>query len=495
MPGGRFVRAGDDGPALAFHRPTYPGPDRPASTASDSPAREAATAMRDRFTGLWRHHDFLKLWGGQTVSLIGSQVTFLALPLLAALTLDATPTELGVLLAAETAPVFFFGLVAGVWADRVRRRPILIAADLGRGVLLLAIPLAAWGGVLRIELLYAVSLLVGTLTVFFDVSYEAFLPAIVRRDQLLEGNSKLETSFSTAELAGPGIGGWLVALVGAPLPILLDAASFLVSAVALGAIRAREPAPASPAERAHLRREIGEGMRALLGHPLLRPMMGLGTTANLLSELRHVVLILFATRELGLGPGLIGLVFALGSVGGLLGAALTDRLTDRFPIGRVLLGSALGMSVSFVVVALAGGSPPVATAVLAAALFVDALAQTIGAVTVRSTRQAVTPAHLLGRVGGSSRFLTWGLLPLGALLGGALGQAIGLRPTLWIGAVASLGAAAWVWLSPLRGLRELPAPPDEATEPMAVVPVETLPPTHPEPLPVAGIGRVPVDPG
>ena len=264
--------------------------------------------MRPRFAGLWRHADFVKLWTGQTISLFGSQITFLALPLTAVLVLEASPAQMGFLTAAGAIPSLLVGLFVGVWVDRYRRRPILIAADLGRAALLFAIPVAAILGMLRIEHLYVVAFLVGTLELFFDVAHRSFLPSLVKREQLVEGNSKLEMSRSIAMILGPGVAGGLVQLVTAPIAIAVDAISFLISALFLGWIRAPEPAPKPSDQRENIWRELGEGLRLVSGNRLLRAIAGCMGIVGLFNSVLEAVFVLYVTRELGIEPGLLGLV-------------------------------------------------------------------------------------------------------------------------------------------------------------------------------------------
>lgn len=302
-------------------------------------AGEGEQPERGPFTGLWRHPDFLKLWAGQTISLCGSQITLVALPLVAVLTLHASPAQMGLLRAFQTAPALLIGLFAGAWVDRVRRRPLLVGADLGRAALLGLIPLAAALGALRMPTLYAVGFAIGVLTLCFDVAYFSFLPSLVRRDQLVEGNSKLEVSFSVASIGGPGLAGALVQLVSAPLAILLDAASFLLSALALALIR-RDEAPAPRAGRRPIRREIGEGLRAVGGDPILLALAALPATINLVNGLTVTVSFLYLTGKLGFTPAVIGGVLTATGPGFLLGAILAGR--DGAALRRDAAGAAAG---------------------------------------------------------------------------------------------------------------------------------------------------------
>jgi MFS family permease len=414
--------------------------------------------MRFRLTGLWRHPDFVKLWTGQTISLIGSQVTFLALPLTAVLVLNATPAQMGVLTAAGAIPSLLVGLFAGVWVDRRRRRPILIAADLGRAALLLLIPVAALLGVLRIEYLYVVAFLVGTLGLFFDVAHHSFLPSLVGREQLVEGNSKLEISDSVAEIVGPGLAGGLVQLVTAPIAIVVDAISFLISALFLGLIRTPEPAPKPPDEQQNILGEAVEGLSLVSGNALLRAIAGSMSTLHLFNSVLEAVFVLYVTRELGIGPGLLGLIFASGSVGFLVGALLPGWVSRRFGLGSGIIGGLLLVGLSDLLIPLVGGSGVVMVRILVlmAAQFFFGLGLTIFNIGQVSVRQAITPDHLQGRMNATLNFIAAGSVPLGGLLGGGLGEMIGLRPTLVLAALGEMLAVLWLILSPMRSLREQP---------------------------------------
>ncbi|MGH2587340.1 MAG: MFS transporter [Dehalococcoidia bacterium] len=418
--------------------------------------------MRSRFSGLWRNPDFLRLWAGQTVSLFGSQVTILALPLTATLVLDATPVQMGLLGATGTLPFLLIGLFAGVWVDRLRRRPVLIAADLGRAVLLGSIPLAAALDQLTMAQLYAVSLLTGFLTVFFDVAYQAFLPSLVERRQLVEGNGKLEMSNSTARVAGPGLAGALTQLLSAPAAVLWDAISFLLSALFIGSIRGPEPAPNRKAERSGIWAEVREGLRLVLRDPLLRPLAISTAAGNLCTGVVTALFVLFLVETLHLAPAVIGLISAVGSVGALVSAMLVAPVTQRLGIGRALVTGKLLLAAGALLMPVAAGPAVVAAAVLTASRLVGTAGQVLSNVNQVSLRQATAPARLQGRVNATNRFLVWGTMPIGALLGGLLGEAIGVRPTLAVGAVGMALAAVSVLLSAVPSVREAPEAEGEA---------------------------------
>ncbi|MEA2576299.1 MAG: hypothetical protein QOH93_3597 [Chloroflexia bacterium] len=421
-----------------------------------------------RLTGLWGNSQFVRLWVAQTVSHLGTQVTVLALPLTAVLVLGASPAEMGLLGAAEFAPWMLVGLFAGVWVDRLRRRPILIAADLGRALLLLTVPLAAMLGQLSLPLLYVVAFVAGILSVFFEVAYNAFLPSLVRRDELVEGNSKLLASASATEIAGPVLAGGLVQLVTAPIAVALDAVSYLVSALFVSLIRVKEP-DAAPRNERSLVREVREGLGALLRDPLLRALVIASTAANAVLAVNTTLRILYATRELGLEPALLGLVFALGSVGGLPAALLVGRVTRRFGIGPTIVAADAFMGLGGLFFPLAGGPLPVVVGVLVLGLLLSGLGAMTYVVTVGSLRQSVTPLRLQGRVSASARFISRSAIPVGAIVGGLLGEWLGLRLTLALAGVCSLLVTVYLWLSPVGPLRDPPPPHEEASVPAGVV--------------------------
>jgi MFS family permease len=408
-----------------------------------------------RLSGLLRHPDFLKLWTGQSVSLFGSQVTRLALPFTAILTLHATPAQMGILGAVQLAPFLLLGLFVGVWVDRLHRRPILIAADIGRALLLSAIPLMALTHTLRIEYMYAVGFALGTLELFFDVAYMSFLPSLIEREQLVDGNSMLQMSDSVAQVAGPGLGGALVQLLTAPLAILVDALTFLASAISIVAIGAREE-PVQTEARGNVWSELREGLKLVIGNPLLRAIGGCTATLNLSANALFTVYMLYCTGTLGLKPAVIGAVFAIGGLSTVAGTLLASRAAGRFGLGPMLIASPFVIGLASLLIPLAGGPPLVAVLLLIAAQVLFGIGRPIFDINQLSLRQAITPARLQGRVNASMLFIMWGVIPIGSLLGGLLGTTIGLRPTLTVGAVGMSLAFIWVLLSPIRGLRRQP---------------------------------------
>lgn len=412
--------------------------------------------MRRRFAGLWRQPDFLKLWAGQTVSLFGSQVTTLALPLTAVLVLRATPVQMGILGAAQFLPYLLLTLFAGVWIDRRRRRPMLIVADVGRAGLVGLIPLLALLGWLRMDALYGIALLLGVLTVFFDLAYQSYLPALVERAHLLEGNSKLQVSASVAEIGGPGLAGVLVQVISAPGALVMDAVSFLASVLSLALIHKPEPMPAVSPTRQNVRRELAEGLRVTFGNRYLRALAGEAATSNGFGEVITTLFVLYAVRQLGIGPERLGLILATGSIGALVGSATAGAIVRRFGVGPTIVGSMLLGCLPLLLVPLADGPPLVVNLLLVLAFFVSGCGVALSNVQVISLRQTITPDHLLGRVHASYRTVVTGAIPLGALLGGFLGGAIGLRPALLVAALGVACAPLWVLFSPVPRLRELP---------------------------------------
>jgi len=410
------------------------------------------SVIHPRLSGLWGHAEFRKLWAAQTVSFVGSQVTLLALPLAAVLTLHASSAQMGLLRAVSLAPALLLGLVAGVWVDRVHRRPILILADLGRAVLLGTIPLMAFAGSLSIGYLYLVAVLTGILTTFFDVAQASLLPMLVARERLVEGNSKLEVSRSLAMIVGPGLAGPLVQLVTAPLAIGVDALSFLGSAVFLALMRTPEPAPTPPAEQSSLWSDMADGLRMVWQHPLLRSMALSLSVYNFFSSLIAAVYVLYVVGQLTLPPTVVGLIYTLGSVSFLIGATGAQRVARRFGVGPTIVWGAGVSDAGALLIPLASGSAVTTVLLLIAAQCVATLAGPITAITQLSLRQAATPDRLQGRVNGAMQAIALGMSPAGALVGGAFGGVLGLHATVLIGAIGMQAGFLVLLLSPLRRL-------------------------------------------
>lgn len=417
--------------------------------------------MRPRFAGLWRHHDFLKLWSGQTVSVFGSLITRTALPFTAILVLNATPFQVAILSAADIVAGLLVGLVAGVWVDRLRRRPLLIGTDVARAVLLATVPIAAVLDVLRIEQLYLVAFLTGTLTIIFDVAYQSYLPSLVQREDLLEGNSKLSASASVAEVGAFGLAGWLVQIFTAPIAILIDAGTFVVSALSLLLIRAPEPPPAAVEHRQSLRSELTAGLREVFGSPVLRALAGCALTQALAGGMVGTVILLYTNRELGFSPGVLGMIFAVGGVTSLLGAVAAGRVTRRGGIGPTMIIAAAISAVGLLFVPAARDASLVGAALLIASQCVTDPAHTVFSIAEVSLRQSVTRPGFLGRVNAGIRFSSLLMMLGGTLLAGALGETVGLRPTLLLAAGLNVLSVLWLVCSPVRGMVEAPLPDDE----------------------------------
>lgn len=403
----------------------------------------------------WRNPDFVKLWLGQTVSLFGSQVTLVALPLIATLALHAGAAQLGALRALQTLPFLLLGLGAGVLIDRVRRRPVLVAADLGRALLLGTIPLSWAFDLLDLRHLFIVAPLVGTLRLGFNVAYSAYLPALLPRGQLVEGNSKLGLSAAVAETAGPSLAGVLVGLIAAPVALAVDAASFLISAVAVGLIRAPEPPPVREMER-RIWSDMREGLLTIGREPILRTTAASSSLLNLFFQAIHAIFVLFAIDELGLSPALFGAILTASSLGSLLGALLVPPLTARLGPGPALLIATGCYAVGALTIPLAMGGRWQATGILLVAWSLIGIGNGLGNIVGTSLTQLLAPAHLLGRVTATGMTIGWGAAPLGALVGGIAGQTIGLRPTLALAALGILATLLWLLTSPLRTMRAEP---------------------------------------
>jgi MFS family permease len=403
---------------------------------------------------LWLNRDFVKLWIATTISLFGTPFTRLAVPLIAVLMLQASPSEMGLLSALQTVPFLLFGLVAGVWVDRVRRRGVLIAGDLGRALVLATLPLSALAGVLSMPLLYAVSFLFGVLTVFFDVAFQSYVPAIVRRTALVEANSKLEMSSSTAQVMAPGLAGFIVHALSAPIAVVIDAGSFVVSAAFIGLIRAKEPAPDEAG--APLLTGVRDGIVAVFGNRLLRAIAGCSATINLFASAISALSILYASRELALTPAAIGMSLTIGNVGAVVGALLAAKLASRLGVGPLIIAAAMLGAISPIPMILATPSSAFTLLILSQILF--SFASPVYDINQVSLRQAITPQRLLGRMNATMRFLVWGSMPIGSLLGGELGEWLGLRTALALATVIGLTAFLWVLCSPVRTLRRIPEP-------------------------------------
>ncbi len=410
--------------------------------------------MRFPRSGLWRHPDFLRLWGGQTISEFGSLVGGAALQFTAILVLDAGPLKVAVLAASTLVPGLLFGLVAGVWVDRLRRRPIMIAADIGRALALVSIPLAwAFDG-LRIEHLYVVAFFTGTFTFVFDVAYRSYLPTLVQRDDLIEANSKLTASSAATEVGGFGVAGWLVQLITGPLTILVDAVSFLGSALFLRSIKTPEASPPI-AERQSVLREALDGLRVVARSPLLRATAISSVTLDFSMRIFGTVVLLYLIRDLGFEPGVLGMIFAVGGVSSLFGSIVAARTGRALGLGRVMVAGLVVFGISQLLIPAAQGP----MAVVAIFLIVQQMGDgfyVVREISEMSLRQAITPETFLGRMNASFQFGGIAAALVGTLVGGVLGELIGLRWTLVAGAGGTFVAAFWLLVSQVRSVVELP---------------------------------------
>ena len=408
---------------------------------------------------LWRHPDFLKLWAGESVSVFGSQVTVLAVPTVAILILHAGPFQVGILSALEFLAFPTLGLVAGVYADRLRRRPIMIICDVGRALALGSIPVAFLLNLLTLEQLYFVALLTGIFTVFFDVSYQSYLPALVDRPNLIEGNTKLEITRSTAQVAGPAVAGFLIQLIGGARAVAVDALSFFLSALALASIKKPEPEPrpSTASGTSGFIPEMREGIDVVFRNPILWRIAACTATTNLGSNMVFgAVFLVFAYRQLHLSAGIVGVVFALGSVGALAGAFLAGWVARKIGIGPTLGVTIIVGGLALLATPLAlVGAPAV---ILATTGFIEGLTIPVYNISQVSLRQAITPDRVQGRMNATMRTIVWGTIPLGAFIGGILGTSIGLVQTIVLGGILSTLAASWIFLGPVIRLREQPAP-------------------------------------
>ena len=446
---------------------------------------------------LFRKPDFAKLWTASTISLFGTQVSQLAIPVIAVLLLNAPPFEVALLGTFEFLPFLLFTLPAGVWVDRLPRRRILISGDVARGVLLATIPIAYVLGALTIYQLYVVGFLTGICTVFFDVADQSYLPTVLERDELIDGNAKLQAAFSTAQLLGPPAGGGVVALLTAPFAVILDAISYFVSAILILAIRRPErattPIPASAGalaedglespsgavsiaaetsvasattvghaiagEQPSVRREVAEGLRFVLGHPYLRNIAATTGSSNLFSNILFSVFPVFVYVNLKLTPDVVGLIGGGFGAGALVGSLIAGRAGERLGIGRAIVSSILVGGVG-------GLATPLATHdsalwLISAGGFVGGLAQVVYNVNQVSLRQAICPERMLGRMNATMRFLVWGTIPIGQVVGGTIATVFGVHVAIWIGAIGGIFAFLPVFLSPVRSLERIPDVPPE----------------------------------
>ena len=418
---------------------------------------------------LWSNADFRHLWMAESISQFGSHITPVAIPLLAALSLGASPLQMGLLAAASGIPVLLIGLLAGAWVDRLRRKPLMLITDLGRALTLLAIPVASWLDRFSVPLLIVVSLLVGAQTVLFNAAYVSILPSLVRRDQLADANGKLYASMSVAQVAGPALAGSLVGWLTAPVVIAFNALTYLGSGACIRGISHDERQERDGMPRDRLWREVMTGFRALFGSPVLRALALSSATINLAGWVFLAVYVLYMTDTLGLTSAGVGLVFAAGGAGSLVGSVTSGRLGRRFGVGRTIMWSAILFGAFGLAVPVAILVPTIALPMVILAEFLQWLTLVVFNVLALSLRQTRTPNRLLGRVSASNQVLAQGMMPIGSLLGGIIGSAWGVQAALLVGVGGMFLAAGWVIWSPVRSIVTLTGAEDDGGSERPVV--------------------------
>lgn len=407
--------------------------------------------MKER-SALWRQRDFLNVWAAETISVFGSQFYLIAMPLAAVIVLDATAFEMGLLFAVEMLPFLLFGLFAGVLADRKRRRSIMIVSDFARAIVLAAIPISWYFDMLSWTMMFGVAFLAGMFTAFFDIAYQAYLPVLVKRSLLLDANSKLETSRASSQVAGPSIAGIVVDIIGAPLAIAANSLSFLGSAAFLLRVKKKEVVEEVETRKGVIS-EIREGLDIVFSNKILRGIAGCTATSNLFGSMTFAVIVLFMEDSLALSPTAIGLVFAAGSAGAIVGAVTSSRITSSFGLGRAIVVSNVlsGLPMALMILAYPGN----ALIVLMPLMFASGILMVLYNVNQISLRQSITPERLQGKMNATMRFLVWGVFPIGGILGGLLGDVLGLRAILIISGIGMTLSFLWVYLSPVMKVRSI----------------------------------------
>lgn len=402
---------------------------------------------------LLRDVPFRRYWLGQTISMLGDEVHQLVLPLVAVLALGADAGDMGLLTAAGLLPSLLFSLHAGAWADRrTSRRRVMIASDVARAVLVASIPVAYLLDVLTFGQLLVVAFVIGVFSVLFEVCQPTLFVSLVGKGDYVSGNSLVNGSRAMSFIAGPGVGGALVQVVAAPLALLVDAVSFLASALFLGRI-----APAEP-RAADSQGGVRVGLRYIFGSPVMRSALGATATLNLFNFVFHALFVLFATTTLGLSAGLLGALLAAGAVGGVIGAVVTGRVVSRLGFGRAIVLSFVLFPAPLMLVPAAGGPLPLVGAMVCAAEFLAGFGVMLLDISVGSLFAATIPPALRSRVSGAYRMINYGVRPIGAALGGWLGTVLGVRPTLWIATIGALAAVLWLLPSPVARMATLPDP-------------------------------------
>jgi MFS family permease len=421
-------------------------------------------------SALWQNAAFVRLWAASSISVFGSLITRMAIPFVAILVLDAGPIEVAFLRGLELGTALVVGLIAGAWVDRLRRRPVLIWSDLGNAVLLSSIPVAFVLGVLTLWQLLLVTALASILTTFFDAADNAYLPTVVGRDKLVEANAALAASGSAAEFTAFGISGFLIGALTAPIAVVVDACTFLVSAVLLGGIREKEGPPPPRSEREPVRTEIAEGLRVVVRDPVLRAFAAAQMMHHALWGVFGATWLLFATRDLQLGPAAIGLIAAVGGIASFVGAVAAQRSTRRWGIGRVAIGAMVFAAIGNAFIPLApAGLPLIALACLLVQQLVGDSAATVYDVTETTVRQTLVQNRQLGRVASTFHVAGVAAQLVTTIAAGFLAEAIGLRATTVLAPIGALLGALILWFSPVRSLDRLPVAADEAaSDPLAV---------------------------
>jgi MFS family permease len=402
---------------------------------------------------LWRQPSFISLWSSETISSFGAQFSELAIPLTAVLALQGTPAELGILNAAVTVPFLIFSLLAGVWVDRHRRRSVMILSNVGRALLLAIIPITAATRILTIPLLLGVAFLVGSLRVFFDIAYQSFLPELVQREQLVDANSRLEASRSVSSVAGPGIAGFVIQAITAPLAIAFDAVSFVFSTLFLSGIRTQE-AKFDNTERPSVLSEIREGIQVVFNDARLRSLAGTAATANFFEFAIQALFLLYAVNALALQPSELGLILGAGAVGAVVGALVAGKLSEWMGVGPAMIVSMIiGASIWAPMIYFA--SRPTAIPFLIVAWFFGEVSFVSWSINQSSFRQAICSTGMQGRVNATMRFLTVGVVPVGSIVGGALGEIVGLHAAIGVASIGLVLAPLWILVSPIRKVKNV----------------------------------------
>jgi MFS family permease len=403
---------------------------------------------------LWKNTDFTKMWIGQTISMFGSQITAFAIPLVATITLKATPLQMGVLQAVQYVPFLLFGLVAGVWIDRLRKRPVLTTSDFLSATFLILIPILSFVKLLDMNILLVISFVVGVLATFFAVAYQSYLPVLCR-EQLLEGNSKIEFSRSIAQLAGPGVAGILVQVLTGPGTIILDAASFIVSGMFFIWISFVEPVKVRETGHTNIIDEMKVGLRVVFKSRLLRSIAGCSATSNFFEYMVNAILVLYIIRTLGFSSLTYGIIIMLGSTGAIFSSMCTTTLIKRYGIGPICVFAILLSGIGQLIIPFALYPNTMTIVILVVAKLVFSFGMTLYDISQVSLRQMITEEHLQGRMNATMRFLVWGAIPFGSLAGGVLGELLGLHLTLEIAVVGGLLSFTWIYFSPVRSFRFL----------------------------------------